>query len=62
MSDSEVEELLNRYKITKRELPKIRLEDPAMVAINAKEGQVIDITRNSKVAGESHYYRLVIKG
>ncbi len=62
MDDSEVENLLNKYKITRRELPKIRADDPAVIALGAKEGQVLEIIRKSKVAGESYYYRLVIKG
>ena len=61
MSEKEVEELLKKYGITKKELPKILITDPAVKALNAKVGDVIEITRKSPVAGTTKYYRVVIK-
>ncbi|MDP8012682.1 MAG: DNA-directed RNA polymerase subunit H [Nanoarchaeota archaeon] len=61
MTDQEVESLLSKYKISKKDLPKIKSTDPAVVAIGAQEGQVLEITRKSRTAGESYYYRLIVK-
>ncbi|MCW1292303.1 MAG: DNA-directed RNA polymerase subunit H [Candidatus Rehaiarchaeum fermentans] len=56
----EVDELLNRLKCSKTDLPKIKLEDPVSVALKAKQGDVIEFTRKSETAGLSKYYRVVI--
>ena len=58
--EDEVAELLNKYGIDKEQLPKIRFDDPIVLEIGAKMGDVIKITRKSQTADESAYYRLVI--
>lgn len=61
LSAKEKEELLKNYGISLRQLPRI-LENDAMVKfLNAKVGDVIKITRKSETAGETVYYRVVIK-
>jgi len=60
LSDEEIEKLLKEYQITKEQLPKIKVNDPAVVAIKAKIGDVLIITRKSKTSGTSVFYRLVI--
>ncbi len=59
--EEEVPILLEKYKIQKEHLPKIRSNDPAAKVISAKPGQVIKITRQSPTAGEAIAYRLVIE-
>jgi DNA-directed RNA polymerase subunit H len=49
-----------RYGIERSKLPKIRKIDPALPN-GAKVGDVIRITRKSKTAGISLYYRVVIE-
>ncbi len=61
LSKEEKEQLLARYRIKERNLPKIKPNDPAAAAIGAKPGDVLRITRSSKTAGESVYYRLVLE-
>jgi DNA-directed RNA polymerase subunit H len=61
MSEAGVEELLAKYGITKRELPKILISDPAIKDLGAKSGDVVKIRRNSPVSGISYYYRVVIE-
>lgn len=58
----EVEELLNRYKITLNQLPLIKSSDPAVKEIGAKPGDVVKITRNSPTAGKAIAYRYVVEG
>ena len=57
----EAEAVLSKYKVIYRDLPKIKLTDPAVKMLNASDGAVIEITRKSPTAGESKYYRLVVK-
>ena len=61
MSEKEVEELLKKYGITKDKLPKILASDPVIKAIGAKVGDVIEITRKSPIAGQTKYYRVVVR-
>ncbi|MCL4399470.1 DNA-directed RNA polymerase subunit H [Candidatus Parvarchaeota archaeon] len=61
LTKEEVNELLLKYKVVYRDLPKIKLTDPAVKMLNASEEDVIEITRKSLTAGESKYYRLVVK-
>lgn len=62
LSEKEKEELLKRYGITLKELPRILSSDPMAKALNAKVGDVIKIIRKSPTAEISEYYRVVVKG
>ncbi len=59
--EEELKELLEKYNIMRRHLPKIFASDPAVKAVGAKPGQVVKIFRFSDVAGQSIAYRLVIR-
>ena len=61
MTEREVEELLNKYKIKKEQLPKIKASDPVIKEIKAREGDVVRIMRKSRTAGRFMSYRLVTK-
>lgn len=58
--EEEVKNLLSQYAVEKEQLPKIRVSDPAAASIKAKAGDVMKITRESKTAGKTFFYRLVI--
>jgi DNA-directed RNA polymerase subunit H len=62
LSEEEKAKLLKKYGITIKELPRILASDPAIKSLNPKIGDVIKITRKSKTAEESVYYRVVVKG
>lgn len=62
LNDAERQELLNKYKITLRQLPRILLTDPVIESLGGKMGDVVKIVRKSPNAGESVYYRVVVKG
>ena len=59
LSEEEVTALLEKYDITKEQLPRILTKDPVVKALSAKSGDVIEIDRNSRTAGLSKFYRLV---
>ena len=61
LKENEIKEVLEKFNIKPENLPKILLSDPAVKAINAKEGNILKIVRKSKTAGISIYYRIVIK-
>ncbi|MFP4654979.1 MAG: DNA-directed RNA polymerase subunit H [Methanohalobium sp.] len=61
LATDELQTVLDFYKIDKEQLPKIKSSDPIVQEIQASEGDVVKITRNSQTAGEALYYRLVIK-
>ncbi|MBI5332560.1 MAG: DNA-directed RNA polymerase subunit H [Candidatus Aenigmarchaeota archaeon] len=52
--------LLKKLNATEKQLPKIKTSDPAIKAIAAKKGDVVRITRNSRIAGKALYYRVVV--
>jgi len=62
LTDNEKQELLNQYKITLRQLPRILLDDAVIQNLGGKLGDVVKIIRKSPVAGEAVYYRVVVKG
>ena len=60
MSKSEAEEVLKKFNCQPTELPLIFVNDPAIVGLGVKPGDMIKITRKSNTAGESLYYRYVV--
>lgn len=61
LSKKEIEELLPRYRIKPYQLPSICASDPAVLAIEAKPGDVLKIIRRSSTAGEIVVYRHVVE-
>jgi DNA-directed RNA polymerase subunit H len=60
LDDKEKKELLEKYQITPKELPKILKKDAAIKELGAKPGDIIQITRKSETAGVSVFYRCVV--
>ena len=61
MQIKEAEQVLEKYHCKSIELPLIFVNDPAIVGLGVKPGDMIKITRKSATAGESFYYRYVIE-
>ena len=61
MTRKEAEEVLEKYHCKATDLPLILINDPAIIAIGVKPGDMIKITRKSATAGESFYYRYVVE-
>ncbi len=65
LSKKEEEELLERMKLTKRDLPKIKKNDPVVVAlikngVSVNVGDIIEFKRK-EFGNEYSYYRVVIE-
>lgn len=52
--------LSEKYHIEPHQLPRIKASDVAVIAVGAKPGDIIKITRKSSTAGKHIAYRLVI--
>ena len=50
-----------KYNCKPTELPLIFVNDPAILGLGVKPGDMIKITRKSPTAGESLYYRYVVE-
>jgi len=55
--EREKAQLLEKYHVTSKELPKILKTDAAIKDLDAKPGDIIKIIRKSPTAGESVFYR-----
>ena len=60
LSEEEARRVLDELNISRGQLPKILKTDPMVQKIKANVGDIIRITRKSKTAGESIYYRVVV--
>lgn len=61
LDSNEADVILDRFKCQRGNLPKIKTSDPAVTALKAEEGDILEIRRQSKTAGEATYYRVVIR-
>ncbi|MBI2656684.1 DNA-directed RNA polymerase subunit H [Candidatus Woesearchaeota archaeon] len=59
LGEREKAQLLEKYHVTSKELPKILKTDAALRELDAKPGDIIKITRKSPTAGDSIFYRVV---
>jgi len=60
LGEREKKELFEKYVADLRDLPRIFKDDPAIRGLDAKEGDIIKITRKSPTAGEAVFYRRVV--
>ncbi len=61
MTKKEAEEVLKKFNCKPTELPLIFVNDPAIIVLGVKPGDMIKISRTSGTAGESIYYRYVVE-
>ena len=53
--------MLEKYDIKTDQLPRILANDPAVLSVGAKPGQIVKITRKSPTAKSATAYRLVVE-
>ena len=61
LSPEEAQIILEKYKVTREQMPMIQLTDPAIQHLEPKVGDIIKMTRKSKLIGTSLYYRVVVE-
>jgi len=62
LTEEQIKEILSEFKVKIHQLPKILITDAAIVSLDAKAGDLIQIERNSPTIGKSLFYRRVIDG
>lgn len=62
MAPAEVDDLLRRERLSLRDLPVIHTSDPPIVWNGGREGQVVEITRDSQTGGAALYWRRIERG
>lgn len=60
-SETEKKAILKKYNITIADLPKISINDAAIVDMDLQPGDMVKVTRDSQTAGKSIFYRIVIE-
>ncbi len=60
LSKEEEEKFLAKFKVAKRNLPKILLDDPIVAVLGALEGNILEIKRVDPTK-ENVYYRVVVR-
>ena len=61
ITKKEAEDVLEKYHCKATDLPLIFANDPAILGLGVKPGDMIKITRESATAGDSFYYRYVVE-
>ena len=62
LSNKEIDELLNTYNVSKRQLPRISKNDAAIKDMKLKVGDIVKIKRVSPTVGEFNFFRVVVNG
>ena len=60
LGEREKAQLLDKYHVTSKELPKVLKTDSAIKELDVKPGDVIKIIRKSSTAGEAVFYRVIV--
>ena len=61
LAKKEAEQVLENFNCNPTDLPFIFVNDPAILGLGVKPGDMIKISRSSGTAGESIYYRYVVE-
>ena len=61
LAKKEAEQVLENFNCNPTDLPFIFVNDPALLGLGVKPGDMIKISRSSGTAGESIYYRYVVE-
>ncbi|MBR9689820.1 MAG: DNA-directed RNA polymerase subunit H [Candidatus Altiarchaeota archaeon] len=61
LTKEQIDKIIEKFGIKKWQLPKLLDKDPVVLLAGARPGDVLKIDRISETAGESTYYRLVVR-
>ena len=57
LSKDDSEKIISEFKVSRMQIPKIKIKDAALIGMGAKAGQIVQVTRKDG----SVNYRLVIE-
>lgn len=60
LKEEEIQELLMKYNISSKQLPKMLSNDPVAKLLGAKPGNILKIVRKSPTTGDSITYRVIV--
>lgn len=60
LSEKEAKELFEKYSIELQNLPRIFKNDPAIIDLDVKDGDIVKVSRKSPTAGVTVFYRRVV--
>ncbi len=60
LNEKDKKKILEQYKVSLNELPKIPQADAGIASLNPKPGDIIKIIRKSPTSSESFFYRVVV--
>lgn len=61
LSPEEAQKILDKYNVTRAQMPLILTTDSAIAHLQAQVGDIIKIIRKSRQIGDSLYYRVVVE-
>lgn len=59
VSEDETAQILQKLGVTKEQMPVILVDDPIVLELQAKSGDLLRIYRKSHTAGQTIYFRVV---
>ncbi|MCD4759478.1 DNA-directed RNA polymerase subunit H [archaeon] len=62
LTEEEAQKVLEEFNVTKDEIPKILISDPAIENLKPDYGDLIKIIRKSPTNTESTFFRVVVNG
>ena len=60
LNEEETKEILKKYDVSRKQLPRIKINDAAILELNPEKGDIIEIIRSSPTTGKSYFYRVVV--
>jgi DNA-directed RNA polymerase subunit H (RpoH/RPB5) len=60
LTEDEKAALLKQYNVTLKQLPRIKVSDPAVKRLGGKKGDIVKIIRTDETVGDYNYYRVVV--
>jgi DNA-directed RNA polymerase subunit H len=60
LTPEEKKEMLEKYKMQPYQLPRINAQDPAIIAVGGKPGDIVKVIRKSQTAGKYEAYRYIV--
>lgn len=60
LSEKEASDLLAKFNVSRDELPKIKISDPAITNLKPKLGDIVKIEKESIFKDPIEYYRVVV--